>query len=47
MIPMKQMVDIVRKTWGKMGEKGRAAALKLSLSPAETQVLGLALNLDE
>lgn len=38
------MVDIVRKTWGKMGEKGRAAALKLPLSPAEADVVQRALS---
>jgi hypothetical protein len=38
------MVDIVRKTWGKMGEKGRAAALKLALSPAEADVVQRALS---
>jgi hypothetical protein len=37
------MVDIVRKTWGKMGEGGRAAALKLQLSPAEADVVQRAL----
>jgi hypothetical protein len=38
-----QMADIVRKTWGKMGERGRAAALKLQLSPAEADVVQRAL----
>ncbi|KAI8473298.1 MAG: hypothetical protein J3K34DRAFT_411552 [Monoraphidium minutum] len=38
-----KMVDIVRKTWGKMGEKGRGAALKLPLSPAEADVVQRAL----
>jgi hypothetical protein len=37
------MVDIVRKTWGKMGERGRAAALQLPLSPAEAAVVQAAL----
>ena len=28
-----KLVDIVRKTWGKMSERGRAAAAGLALSP--------------
>lgn len=39
-----RMVDIVRKTWGKMGDKGRAAAQTLNYSPAEQQVLQRALQ---
>lgn len=39
-----KMVDIVRKTWGKMGEGGRAAALKLELAPAETDIVKRALG---
>ncbi|GBF91762.1 hypothetical protein Rsub_04066 [Raphidocelis subcapitata] len=38
-----KMVDIVQKTWGKMGERGRAAALKLPLSEAEAAVVQRAL----
>lgn len=38
-----KMVDIVRKTWAKMGERGRAAALQLPLSPAEAAVVQRAL----
>lgn len=39
-----KMVDIVRKTWGKMGEKGRAAALKLQMSPVEADIVQRALS---
>lgn len=40
------MVDILRKSWGKMSEKGRAAALTLPLGPEEARLVGKALNPD-
>ena len=39
-----KMVGIVKKTWGKMGEQGREAALKLSLSEEELAVVKRALE---
>jgi len=39
-----KMVDILRKTWKKMGAKGQAEALKLPLGPEEARLVGLALN---
>ena len=36
--PEEKMLEILRKSWRKMGEKGRAAALKLTL-PAPEQAL--------
>lgn len=39
-----KMVDIVKKTWGKMGEKGRAAALKLDLPADQAAVVQRALQ---
>ncbi|KAF5832022.1 hypothetical protein DUNSADRAFT_12238 [Dunaliella salina] len=40
-----KMVDILRKTWvRKMGEKGRAAALKLPLGPEELSLVKEALS---
>jgi hypothetical protein len=36
-------VGILRKTWGKMGEGGRAAALALPLGPEEAALVGKAL----
>ncbi|KAF6257496.1 hypothetical protein COO60DRAFT_1222437 [Scenedesmus sp. NREL 46B-D3] len=39
-----KMVDIVRKTWGKMGERGRAAALELALPEDQAQVVQRALS---
>eukprot|EP00879_Flechtneria_rotunda_P007176 GHRR01007531.1.p1 GENE.GHRR01007531.1~~GHRR01007531.1.p1 ORF type:complete len:240 (+),score=71.08 GHRR01007531.1:159-878(+) len=38
-----KMVDIVKKTWGKMGEKGRAAALNLDLPPEHADIVKRAL----
>lgn len=38
-----KMISILRKTWGKMGERGREAALGLALGEEETRLLGLAL----
>ena len=39
-----KMVGIVRKTWSKMGERGRAAALKLELPPDQAAVVARALG---
>lgn len=39
-----KMVDIVRKTWSKMGEKGRAAALKLDLPADQADIVQRALQ---
>lgn len=39
-----KLVEILQKTWGKMSEKGRAAALELSLSPRVAQLVGKALG---
>jgi hypothetical protein len=39
-----KMLDIVRKTWGKMGEQGRAAALKLALPADQAEVVQRALS---
>lgn len=38
-----KVVDILRKTWGKMSGKGQAAALKLDLDPAVKSLVGKAL----
>lgn len=38
-----KMVSIVQKTWGKMGEKGREAALKLKLPDELADVVSRAL----
>jgi hypothetical protein len=38
-----KMVDIVKKTWAKMGEKGQAAALKLPLPADQAAVVQAAL----
>ncbi len=38
-----KMVGILQKTWGKMGEAGRAAALALPLGPEEAALVGKAL----
>jgi len=42
-----KMIDILRKTWGKMGEKGRAAALAAKLGDRESALVGKALAPDE
>ena len=42
--PEEKMVEILRKTWRKMGEKGRAEALKLTLSGPEQALLKKALT---
>lgn len=39
-----KMVDIVKKTWTKMGEKGRAAALGLKLPADQADVVQRALQ---
>ena len=41
--PEEKMIEILRKSWRKMGEKGRAEALKLSLSGPEKALLQKAL----
>lgn len=38
-----KMVDILRKTWGKMSEAGRAEALKINLSERATALVSKAL----
>lgn len=38
-----KLVDVVRKTWAKMGERGRAAALKLDLPADQADVVNRAL----
>ena len=38
-----KLIDIIRKTWNKMSEKGHAAALKLPLSDAMLGLVGKAL----
>jgi hypothetical protein len=42
--PEEKMIEILRKTWRKMGERGRAEALKLSLSGPEKILLQKALS---
>lgn len=39
-----KLIDIIRKTWNKMSEKGHAAALKLPLSDAMLALVGKALG---
>lgn len=39
-----KVVDILRKTWGKMSEKGQAAALALNLDPAVKSLVEKALS---
>ncbi|KAJ5762204.1 uncharacterized protein N7511_005586 [Penicillium nucicola] len=41
-----KMVDILRKTWGKMSERGREEALKISLSDNAVRLVGIALGGD-
>ena len=41
--PEEKMLGILRKTWRKMGEKGRAEALKVRLDPTEEALLKKAL----
>ncbi len=42
--PEEKMLGILRKTWRKMGEKGRAEALKLHLAEPESLLLQKALS---
>lgn len=42
-----KLVDIVRKTWGKMSERGRQAALQLNLAPEIQALLAKALQADK
>ena len=42
--PEEKMIEILRKSWRKMGEKGRAEALKLQLSGPEKSLLQKALS---
>lgn len=42
--PDEKMIEILRKTWRKMGEKGRQAALKLNLAEPEKKLLAQALE---
>lgn len=42
--PEEKMVEILRKTWRKMGEKGRAEALKLKLPAEEFELVKKALG---
>lgn len=39
-----KMVGILRKTWGKMSERGREEALKIELSDNAKRLIGIALN---
>lgn len=39
-----KMIDILRKTWGKMSEPGRSAALTLEFSPKGKELIGRALS---
>jgi hypothetical protein len=39
-----KLIEIIRKTWNKMSEKGHTAALKLPLSDAMLGLVGKALN---
>ncbi|KAJ5942252.1 hypothetical protein N7516_002420 [Penicillium verrucosum] len=39
-----KMVDILRKTWGKMSERGREEALKIQLSDKAKRLVGIALS---
>lgn len=41
-----KMIDILRKTWAKMGEKGRSAALAATLPPAQAALVKKALSPD-
>lgn len=42
--PEEKMLDVLRKTWKKMGPRGRAEALKLPLGGDEQALLARALN---
>lgn len=39
-----KLIDIIRKTWAKMSEKGQASALGIPLNPAMSSLIGRALN---
>lgn len=39
-----KLIDIIRKTWAKMSEKGHAAALKIPLNDAMSALVGKALS---
>ncbi|WP_319782242.1 DUF4202 domain-containing protein [Oceanisphaera sp. IT1-181] len=39
-----KLIDIIQKTWAKMSAEGQAAALKLSLSPEVSALVGKALS---
>ncbi|GAA3702534.1 hypothetical protein GCM10022421_06420 [Oceanisphaera sediminis] len=39
-----KLIDIIRKTWGKMSPDGHAAALQVSLAPAMQALVGKALE---
>jgi hypothetical protein len=39
-----KIIDILQKTWSKMSEKGKNAALKLNLSPQSTKLIQEALS---
>ncbi len=39
-----KLVDILRKTWTKMSEPGRGAALQLEFAPEHKRLIGLALD---
>jgi len=41
-----QMINALRKSWGKMTEQGRAEALKLEYGPRESELIKLALSSD-
>lgn len=42
--PEEKVISILRKTWGKMSERGQAAALALELNPAVRELVGKALD---
>ena len=39
-----KIIDIVKKTWNKMSDKGHEYALKLGLSPTSQDLIGKALH---
>ncbi len=39
-----KLIDIIRKTWNKMSERGHAAALQAALPPTLGELIGKALN---
>lgn len=42
--PVEKIVDILRKTWGKMSPEGQSEALKLALPPEVKELVGQAVN---